>query len=128
MTENKKCLSNESIEILFRIAENGGGVSYSRQDDFKNICSLVDSGHIFQGKSLNTSPSSVFYSITKKGYLALQSNLLWNTDDEVNAPQQVVAQPMIPHLIVPEDARMEEIPSQNVCGSALESAQIVIVD
>lgn len=114
MTENEKCLSNESIEILFRIAEKGRGVSYSRQDDFKIICSLVDSGHIFQGKSLNASPSSIFYSITKKGFLALQCNLLWNTDDEVNAHQQVVAQSMIPNLIVPEDDYMKEIPSLNV--------------
>ncbi len=91
MSENEKCLSNESIEILFRIAEKGGALSYSRQDDFKVISSLVDSGHIFQGQLLNDSLGSISYSITKKGFLALQCNLLWNTYADVNAHQHVMA-------------------------------------
>jgi hypothetical protein len=91
ISKHEKCLSNESLEMLFQIAEKGTALTFSRQDDIKIICSLVESGHIFQGALLNDAPSSNYYSITKKGFLTLQCNLLWNTCDEVNAQQQVVA-------------------------------------
>jgi hypothetical protein len=90
MNKHEKCLSNDSLELLFQIAERGAVLDFSRQEDIKIISSLVESGHIFQGKLLNNSPSSNSCIITKKGYSTLQCNLLWNTFDEVNAHQQVI--------------------------------------
>jgi hypothetical protein len=93
MSKHEKCLSNESLELLFQIAEKGATLHFSRHDDIKIISGLVESGYISKGKLFNdgSSSSSSACSITKKGFFILQCNLLWNTFDEVNAHQQVVA-------------------------------------
>ena len=91
MSKHEKCLSNESLEILFQIAEKATALPFARQDDIQVISSLVESGYISQGKLLNDSPSSNSCNITEKGFLALQCNLLWNTFDEANAHQKVMA-------------------------------------
>jgi len=90
MHQNLKCLSNEIMEILLLIAEKGEALSFSRRDDLELISELVNLELVFQGGVLSTSPSSIYYRITKNGFLTLQCNLLWNTYDEVNASQKVV--------------------------------------
>lgn len=91
MIENEKYLSKEALEILFRIAEKSGVLSYSRQDDIKIIRNLVESGHIFQGRLLHDSPRSISYSITKKGFLALQTDLLWSAPNAHGEQHRIVA-------------------------------------
>jgi hypothetical protein len=91
MSKHEKCLSNESLELLFQIAEKAMVLPFSRQNDIKIISSLVESGYISQVKLLDDSSNSSSCNITKKGFLTLQCNLLWNTFDEVNAHQQVMA-------------------------------------
>lgn len=90
MIENEKYLSKEALEILFRIAEKGGILTYSRQDDIRIIRNLVESGHIFQGRLLHDSPRSISYSITKKGFLALQTDLLWSAPNNLEEQHRVV--------------------------------------
>jgi hypothetical protein len=91
MSKHEQCLSNESLEMLFQIAEKGTALTFYRQDDTKIIGSLIESGLIFQGRLVNDSPKSNSCNITKKGFLTLQCNLLWNTCDVANAQQQVLA-------------------------------------
>jgi hypothetical protein len=103
MHEQEKCLSNEAKDLLLWAAQNGAFLSDASQEDFKTLCQLVDSGHLFKGHPLNDSTedlsrvavsdstSEAYYSITKKGFAILQCNFLWNVYDEASAHPIVVA-------------------------------------
>lgn len=90
---HEKCLSREAKDLLLWVAQNGAFLSDAQHEEFKTVCQLVDSGHLFHGLSINNdSPTgAAYYSITKKGFTALQCNFLWDVYDEDKAHPHVVA-------------------------------------
>lgn len=103
MLDEEKCLSSEDKDLLLWASENGAFLSSPSHEDFKTVCRLVDSGHLFKGQPLNNGtedPSSLaisdstsksYYSITEKGFTVLQCNFLWEVHDKASAHPIVVA-------------------------------------